>query len=71
MTFTGLTLALNTYSIWSLHQEYRRKPLDGWEKLVLSILAIVSLLAMLVLICATLLLGFSAAWLMELVQTWS
>ncbi len=70
MTFAGLTLALHNYSLWSLHQEYRRDPLAKWEKLVLLILAIVTALAIFALIIATLLVGFSAAWLMEWVQTW-
>jgi hypothetical protein len=71
ITFAGLTLALNSYSLWSLHQEYRRVPLAAWEKMVLLILTVVSVLAFLMLICATLLLGFSVTWFVEWVQSLS
>ncbi len=71
ITFAGLTLLLNSYSLWSLHQEYIRAPLAKWEKLVLAILAVVTVLAIFVLICVTVLLGFSAAWLMDWVQNLS
>lgn len=58
-TFTGLTSIIHAYTRWSLAREYRRLPLLTWEKVLLAVLALATLLVLVVLLVVAAGLGWS------------
>jgi hypothetical protein len=61
VTFAGLTTATWAYLRWSLAEERDRVPLAGWEKWLLVILVVVSLVAVAALVVIVAGIGLSAA----------
>ena len=58
-TFAGLTSIVHVYARWSLGQEYRRLRLLTWEKTLLAVLAVATLLVLATLIALVTVLGWS------------
>jgi len=67
-TFAGLTCFAHRYTLWSLEREHQRKPLAGWEQLVLLTLVVLTVVLFLVLVGGALLLGWSVSKLLELLS---
>jgi hypothetical protein len=61
VTYAGLTTATWAYLKWSLTEERERAPLAGWEKGLLTVLAVVSLIAVVLLAALIAGVGVSAA----------
>jgi hypothetical protein len=68
-TFLGLNTAIHGYARWSLRRERLRQPLTGWEKLLLTSLAVATVLVGAVLIGVTALLGWSVAALSDWISS--
>ncbi len=60
-TFAGLTALVHHYALWSLKRELERRPLLGWEKGLLAVLAVATLVVLTLLAALAVLLGWSAA----------
>ena len=58
-TFAGLTSIVHFYARWSLEREYRRLPLLRWEKVLLIVLGVATLLLLGALIALAAALGWS------------
>jgi len=64
-TYLMMTTAVHRYSGWSLEQERLRRPLLGWEKLLLTALAVLTLIVVMGLVMAAALVGWSVAALID------
>ena len=60
-TFVGLTSIVHFYARWSLDQEHRRLPLLTWEKALLAVLAVATLLVLAALFALAAAMGWSVA----------
>jgi hypothetical protein len=60
-TFVGLNAAVHGYARWSLERERLRQPLQTWEKFLLAVLAVATVVVLTVVVALTLLLGWSVA----------
>ncbi|MBN2430288.1 MAG: hypothetical protein JXQ27_02380 [Acidobacteria bacterium] len=67
-TFAGLTSIVHAYTVWSLRREQADAPLTGWEKLVLGLLAGMTVLVLAGLLLAALLLGWTVNQLVNLLS---
>lgn len=65
-TFAGLTSIVHFYARWSLEREYRRLPLLTWEKTLLVVLAVATLLV----IAALLVLAAAMGWSVTALGQW-
>jgi hypothetical protein len=64
-TFLALTTAIHRYVAWSLERERLREPLLGWEKLLLTVLAVITVMLVVVLVLIGALVGWSLAALID------
>jgi hypothetical protein len=60
-TFAALTAAVHHYAAWSLRMERDRRPLQLWEKLLLTALALLTVAFFIALVLLSLVLGWSVA----------
>ncbi len=66
-TFAGLTWLVHNYVLWSLEREAERMPLARWEKAVLVLLAVATVVILAVVVVLTAAVGWSFAQIMEYV----
>jgi hypothetical protein len=60
-TFAGLTSAVHFYARWSFAQEHDRQSLMGWEKTLLTVLAVATIVGLVLILALAAVLGWSAA----------
>jgi hypothetical protein len=65
-TFAGLTSIVHFYARWSLDREYRRLPLLRWEKVLFTVLAVITLLVLI----ALLVLAAGLGWSLNALSQW-
>ena len=65
LTFVVLTTAVHAYAGWSVEQEWRRQGLARWERILLRVLVVATLLVLALLAVLAAAVGWSAAALVE------
>jgi amino acid transporter len=68
-TFAGLTSIVHLYARWSLEQEHRRLPLLTWEKTLMTVLAVATLLLVAILVALAAAMGWSVAALSQWISS--
>ena len=66
-TFAGLTWLVHNYVLWSLEREANHMPLARWERAVLVLLAVATVVMVIVVMLLTAAVGWSLAQVMEFV----
>jgi len=68
-TFVVLTSVVHVYTAWSLRRERERQPLLVWEKVLIGVLAGVTLMAVVVVLIGGVVVGWSVTTLIEWMST--